>query len=48
LVRDVINGGYRDVGVRQTRVVARRWFKIELMYTMTTEGFKAASGLKTK
>ena len=32
-VRDFNNNGFNDIGVRRTRVVARRWFKIELMYT---------------
>lgn len=33
LVRDFINGTFRDVAVRRTRVVLRRFFKVDRVYT---------------
>ena len=48
LVRDVINGTYRDVALRQVRVVARRWFKIELMYTDDNGRFQSSKRFQNK
>jgi len=48
LVRDIINGGFRDVALRRTRVVAGRWFKIETIYTDDNGRFQATKRFKNK